>query len=251
MENANKLVKKNVDQIMTLSADKTTAASKSIFGDKQLARLFQRTPQQFVGQLSKGGTTFNYVSGGYVRRELDILFGFDWDFEIISTERVEDDLVVIGKLTARGENGTVVKMQAGGAKIKYKKQYKPSDPKVMLDYGNDVKAAATDALKKCAAELGIARDIYYANEFMEAHIVEAEAVEEAKTDAENEEAQENIRDLTDQEKGDIIGDLAGLNVKDRMRIIKAVTNKVTLPSDPDDRTLRQLRGAIKTFKEEQ
>ena len=37
----------------------------------------------------------------------------------------------------------------------------------MLDYGNDLKAATTDALKKCASELGIASDIYGANEFKE------------------------------------------------------------------------------------
>ena len=37
----------------------------------------------------------------------------------------------------------------------------------MLDYGNDLKAAATDALKKCASELGIASDIYGSEEFKE------------------------------------------------------------------------------------
>ena len=46
--------------------------------------------------------------------------------------------------------------------VKYKK-----NTKIPLDIGNDFKAAATDALKKCASELGIASDIYGKNEFRE------------------------------------------------------------------------------------
>jgi hypothetical protein len=36
-----------------------------------------------------------------------------------------------------------------------------------LDYGNDVKAANTDCLKRCAAQFGVASDIYGKNEFTE------------------------------------------------------------------------------------
>lgn len=56
----------------------------------------------------------------------------------------------------------VVKEQFGRADIKFKR-----DSKDMVDYGNDLKAATTDALKKCAAELGIASDVYGKNEFKE------------------------------------------------------------------------------------
>jgi hypothetical protein len=42
-----------------------------------------------------------------------------------------------------------------------------SNPRQPLDYANDLKAAATDALKKCASEIGIANDIYGKNEFRE------------------------------------------------------------------------------------
>jgi len=37
----------------------------------------------------------------------------------------------------------------------------------MVDFGNDMKAAATDALKKCASELGIASDVYGTAEYAE------------------------------------------------------------------------------------
>jgi spore coat polysaccharide biosynthesis protein SpsF (cytidylyltransferase family) len=39
-----------------------------------------------------------------------------------------------------------------------------------LSIGNDLKSAATDALKKCAAEIGIAADIYNAEEFREVQV---------------------------------------------------------------------------------
>jgi hypothetical protein len=41
-----------------------------------------------------------------------------------------------------------------------------------LDLGNDLKAASTDALKKCASELGIASDVYAPEEFKEIKVVE-------------------------------------------------------------------------------
>lgn len=70
---------------------------------------------------------------------------------------------VLGKLIVKDKQGnSVTKMQFGRADIKLRK-----DGKGALDYGNDLKAASTDALKKCAAELGIASDVYGKNEFKE------------------------------------------------------------------------------------
>lgn len=67
-----------------------------------------------------------------------------------------------GRLVIKNEKGEVLitKEQFGRADVKFKK-----GTKILLDYGNDLKAASTDALKKCASELGIASDIYGANEF--------------------------------------------------------------------------------------
>jgi predicted glycosyltransferase involved in capsule biosynthesis len=42
-----------------------------------------------------------------------------------------------------------------------------------LDFGNDLKAAATDAFKKCASLLGVASDVYESDEFMEITIVDS------------------------------------------------------------------------------
>jgi len=49
-----------------------------------------------------------------------------------------------------------------------------------LDFGNDLKAAATDAKKKCASELGLFADVYSAEDFFQAEIVEAKSPDELK-----------------------------------------------------------------------
>jgi hypothetical protein len=72
--------------------------------------------------------------------------------------------MVKGKLTVKGKdsNGniqTVSKTQYGSAEIKYTKD-KPHTPENIIDLADDYKAAASDALKKCASMFGICLDVY-------------------------------------------------------------------------------------------
>jgi hypothetical protein len=71
----------------------------------------------------------------------------------------------LGKLTIQSNGTTITKMQFGNKEIICKRG--TDQP---LSIGNDLKSATTDALKKCAAELGIAADIYNAEEFREVTI---------------------------------------------------------------------------------
>jgi len=72
---------------------------------------------------------------------------------------------VQGELTVKNSKSemTITKTQFGRAEVKYLK----TDPTIPVDIGNDYKAAATDCLKKCAAEFGIASDVYGKAEFKE------------------------------------------------------------------------------------
>lgn len=95
------------------------------------------------------------------------MFGFDWDFEVLDEKILEDEAIVKGKLTCRTGGKTIVKMQYGNKDIvRMRSNGKP------ISIGNDLKAAATDALKKCAAEIGIAADIYNKLDFNEVQVVE-------------------------------------------------------------------------------
>jgi len=136
--------------------------------EKQLQTILRKTPSQYVKERpAKGGGKWKYVTGGYVKKCLNIMFGWDWDFEILDEKIMIEakEVVVKGKLTCRTNGTTIVKTQYGNKDIMFRK-----NSEVPLSVGNDMKAAATDALKKCAAEIGIAADIYNAEDFREVKV---------------------------------------------------------------------------------
>ncbi len=138
---------------------------KTWMDEKQVLRILAKTPEQHIyTRPGKGGGTFKYVTGSYIEKVLNYTFGWNWDFEVVSHGKEGVQVWVLGKLIVRGNTPgqQIVKTQFGRADIKMKKG--TSTP---LDYGNDLKAATTDALKKCASLLGIASDVYGVTEFKE------------------------------------------------------------------------------------
>lgn len=129
----------------------------------QLKTMLKKTPKAYVRERpAKGGGTWKYVSGTYFRKVLNMMFGWDWDFEIKDKQVIFNQVIVEGRLTVRSGGTTIVKEQIGKKEIMFKRGTTDA-----MDIGNDFKAACTDALKKCAAELGIASDVYNASEFKE------------------------------------------------------------------------------------
>lgn len=138
---------------------------KTWVSDKQILKMVQRTPREHIyTRKGRGGQSFDYVTVSYVTKVLNYTFGWNWDFEVVEQGRESNQVWVKGRLTVRGQDqGQVIsKTQFGRADIKFKK-----DSKDMLDYGNDLKAAASDALKKCASMFGVASDLYGKTEFKE------------------------------------------------------------------------------------
>ncbi len=130
---------------------------KTWLSEKQVIRMVQKTPPQHIyTRPGKGGQRWSYVTGNYVEKVLNFTFGWNWDFEIVSHGREQDQVYVHGKLTVKDDKGhSITKSQFGRADIKFKK-----GTKEMLDFGNDLKSATTDCLKKCSSLLGIASDVY-------------------------------------------------------------------------------------------
>lgn len=154
--------------------DKTelSLVKENSLNEHQLAQILKRTPNQYIKKRpAKGGGTWDYVTGGYVRKVLNLMFGWDWDFEILDHTIIGGEAVVKGRLTCRTNGKQIVKTQFGNKDVIYKKQTQEEITKgldkIPLSIGNDLKAAATDALKKCAAEIGIAADIYNKEDFNE------------------------------------------------------------------------------------
>ena len=123
----------------------------------QLAFISQKTPSQFIKtRPGPGGISLKYVEVGYVISMLNQVFGYDWDFRILDQQIGKKQVWVRGELTVRVRTRTVTKGQYGGADIKFNRA--TNQPVSIAD---DLKAAASDSLKKCASMLGIAGDVYW------------------------------------------------------------------------------------------
>jgi hypothetical protein len=176
-------------EIKALELDmKQVTRTNSILNENQVQKIFNSTPKKYKYQRdARGGGKWTYVRASYVRRALDSIFGFNWSFDVdtslaeaFEVAKITKTCVVKGVLTCRvkydGQWVEIKKVQFGRAEVKFKtkmvngKKESTSDP---LDFGNDMKAATSDALKKCASMLGIAADIYDREEFMEIKIIGA------------------------------------------------------------------------------
>lgn len=156
---------------LIVSESELSLVSKNLLNNQQLSFMLKKTPSKYLKERpAKGGGTWKYVSGGYVKKCLNLMFGWDWDFEVIDEKILYGEAIVKGKLTVRVDGRTIVKMQFGNKDIMYRKLQQGETDRVPLSIGNDLKAAATDSLKKCAAELGIAADVYNAAEFSEVKV---------------------------------------------------------------------------------
>lgn len=163
------------NQLALIEPSDLSLVSENMLNAKQLEILLKTTPPQYVHKRpAKGGGTWEYVTGGYVRKLLNMMFGWNWSFEIIEQMILHGEVVVKGKLTCKVQGGEIVKMQYGNKEVMCKRG--TDQP---LSIGNDFKAAATDALKKCAAEIGVAADIYNKQDFKPVRVA-TESISESK-----------------------------------------------------------------------
>ena len=170
--------KKDAIQRMQLDINQVTRA-KSVLNQNQIQKIFNSTPAKYkYNRPAKGGGQWTYIKSSYVRKVLDAVFGFNWNFEVETTlseafeiAKLTKMCVVKGTLTGKvhldGEWLEITKTQFGRSEVKFRKD-NPDQP---LDFGNDMKAATSDCLKKCASLFGIGADVYEADEFMDIEII--------------------------------------------------------------------------------
>ena len=84
---------------------------------------------------------FDYVETAAVIQRLNETFGHDWSFEVIESEQMDKQILVLGKLTAHG----VTKTAYGGDTVGH------GEESVINGY----KSAVGDAIKLCAKQFGI------------------------------------------------------------------------------------------------
>lgn len=155
--------------IKLINEKELAKCDNNLLNANQLNYLLKKTPESHkYKRPAKGGGEWDYVTGVYVKKVLNLMFGWNWDFEVKQFEYnlQAKQAMVLGRLVVRTKEQSIIKEQFGRADIKFRK-----DGSQPLDLGNDMKAATTDALKKCASELGIASDIYGANEFKAIQVI--------------------------------------------------------------------------------
>ena len=99
------------------------------------------------------GGSLSYLEGHTVIGRLNEAFGGNWSFEVVTHEILDEEVLVLGRL--RAESANVVKMSFGSSRIT-----RDDRTKKPIAIGDDLKAAATDALKKSATLLGVGLNLY-------------------------------------------------------------------------------------------
>ena len=150
------------------------------YSQSQLIQINSGVESQYISTRDKGNKTYRYVEASYIIELLNKLFGYTWNWEVDTPEihltggkdKNGNDkcyVTVHGRLTVPVLNPNFTET-ASDYKDRYIWIMKESfgshliagtDPEVQ---GFAYKAAATDALKKCASMLGIAKNVYMSEE---------------------------------------------------------------------------------------
>ena len=99
----------------------------------------------------RNGQQLSYLEGHAVTQRLNEAFEGDWSFKVLEHSVLEETVYVLGELRACDQ----VKQAFGGSEVT-----RSRDNGTPIDLADDLKSAATDALKKAATLFGIGLYLY-------------------------------------------------------------------------------------------
>jgi hypothetical protein len=112
-------------------------------------------PAQIRQREGRGGKMLDYVEAHSVISRLNEAFNGAWSFEAVEYKTLEGEIVVKGRLTAQG----ITKEQFGSSEV-HRTRGEDGQRGAPVSIGDDLKAAASDALKKCATLFGVGLHLY-------------------------------------------------------------------------------------------
>lgn len=144
-------VMKHFSQPRTVFSNNNINEGSIIMKRDILERHFK--PEQIKQREGHFGKMLGYIEGHAVIQRLNDAFESSWSFSVQEHSVLEEtgEILVLGQLSA----GNIVKSQFGSSRITRNRQTNE-----MVSLASDLKAAATDALKKCATLLGIGLHLY-------------------------------------------------------------------------------------------
>ena len=123
----------------------------SISGEAQQVIKRPLDPRRVKQRPGRGAAKFDYIPTDYAIDLLNEAFHYQWDTRIVSHVQVDNTIIVQLELVVPAETeGFVVRKQ----------QYGSCDFSKGVTVGDAFKGAASDALKKCATQLGVAIELY-------------------------------------------------------------------------------------------
>ena len=102
-------------------------------------------PEKIKQRKGPKGKMLSYVVTPSVIERLNTAFNGNWSFEVLEHKILEDEVVVLGRLSVDG----IHKDQFGSKRHEENAQW-----------GDELKAAISDSVKKCATMLGVALYLY-------------------------------------------------------------------------------------------
>jgi recombination DNA repair RAD52 pathway protein len=147
------MAKKKIKKIKKVES-RALVLSQLDLAPEQKQKIFVATPKEFIKRrVVRGKKEADYVEVGYVIARLNEIFGaVNWNFQVLRETLLDKSVAVYGELT--------IKDHKKGFSIT-KGQYGNHDRYPEIPIGDTLKAAASDALKKCASLFGIALDVYW------------------------------------------------------------------------------------------
>jgi len=140
---------------------------QQVVSEAQYSVISGTTPEYAIRYKPRAGKLMAYVPHGYVRSILNRAFGFDWDYRVLdcyagmpffSTEIGGDThITVMGELTVRIRHPQTLEVVTSIVKTSTGSQVMRTG----MEFGDAVKGAESDALKRCGLALGIAQDLYW------------------------------------------------------------------------------------------
>ena len=122
--------------------------------DQEKLRLLTRPFADIKSRPGRNGQSIQYIEAHSIVQRLNDALAGDWSFRVLEREILDGEVIVLGELRA----GDVVKQAFGGSEVT-----KTRDGKI-VSLADDLKSAATDALKKAATLMGVALQLYCAEE---------------------------------------------------------------------------------------
>ncbi len=113
--------------------------------DQDKLRVLSRPFTDIKTRPGRNGQAISYIEGHAIVHRLNEALVGDWSFRVLEREVLEQEVLVLVELRA----GDVVKHAFGGSELTRTREGK------VVSIADDLKSAATDALKKAATLLGV------------------------------------------------------------------------------------------------